>query len=169
MLVIGSDHGGFLLKQEIKKHLEENKIEYIDVGCYDESSVDYPDIAKAACDKITGGECQLGILICGTGIGISMAANKVKGIRAACCSDCFSAKYTRLHNDANVLCFGGRVVGPGLACMMVDEFLNAQFEGGRHQEKGRQDQLFGGEFRQIGQIRPHFSVNCRFCSPNAKI
>lgn len=123
MLVIGSDHGGFLLKQEIKKHLEENKIEYIDVGCYDESSVDYPDIAKAACDKITGGECQLGILICGTGIGISMAANKVKGIRAACCSDCFSAKYTRLHNDANVLCFGGRVVGPGLACMMVDEFL----------------------------------------------
>lgn len=95
MLVIGSDHGGFLLKQEIKKHLEENKIEYIDVGCYDESSVDYPDIAKAACDKIVSGECQLGILICGTGIGISMAANKVKGIRAACCSDCFSAKYTR--------------------------------------------------------------------------
>ena len=91
MLVIGSDHGGFLLKQEIKKHLEENKIEYIDVGCYDESSVDYPDIAKAACDKIVSGECQLGILICGTGIGISMAANKVKGIRAACCSDCFSA------------------------------------------------------------------------------
>ena len=92
MLVIGSDHGGFLLKQEIKKHLEENKIEYIDVGCYDESSVDYPDIAKAACDKIVSGECQLGILICGTGIGISMAANKVKGIRAACCSDCFSAR-----------------------------------------------------------------------------
>ena len=135
MLVIGSDHGGFLLKQEIKKHLEENKIEYIDVGCYDESSVDYPDIAKAACDKIVSGECQLGILICGTGIGISMAANKVKGIRAACCSDCFSAKYTRLHNDANVLCFGGRVVGPGLACMMADEFLNAQFEGGRHQRR----------------------------------
>ena len=103
MLVIGSDHGGFLLKQEIKKHLEENKIEYIDVGCYDESSVDYPDIAKAACDKIVSGECQLGILICGTGIGISITANKVKGIRAACCSDCFSAKYTRLHNDANVL------------------------------------------------------------------
>ena len=95
----------------------------------------YPDIAKAACDKIVSGECQLGILICGTGIGISMAANKVKGIRAACCSDCFSAKYTRLHNDANVLCFGGRVVGPGLACMMVDEFLNAQFEGGRHQRR----------------------------------
>ena len=132
MLVIGSDHGGFLLKQEIKKHLEENKIEYIDVGCYDESSVDYPDIAKAACDKIVSGECQLGILICGTGIGISMAANKVKGIRAACCSDCFSAKYTRLHNDANALCLGGRVVGPGLACELVDLFLDTPFEGGRH-------------------------------------
>ena len=135
MLVIGSDHGGFLLKQEIKKHLEENKIEYIDVGCYDESSVDYPDIAKAACDKIVSGECQLGILICGTGIGISMAANKGKGIRAACCSDCFSAKYTRLHNDANALCLGGRVVGAGLACQLVDIFLNTQFEGGRHQRR----------------------------------
>ena len=132
MLVIGSDHGGFLLKQEIKKHLEENKIEYIDVGCYDESSVDYPDIAKAACDKIVSGECQLGILICGTGIGISMAANKVKGIRAACCSDCFSAKYTRLHNDANVLCMGGRVIGAGLAAEIVDVFLDTEFEGGRH-------------------------------------
>ena len=110
-------------------------IEFVDVGCYDEKSVDYPDIAKAACDKIVSGECAMGILICGTGIGISMAANKVKGIRAACCSDCFSAKFTRLHNDANVLCFGGRVVGPGLACMMVDEFLHTEFEGGRHQRR----------------------------------
>ena len=135
MLVIGSDHGGFLLKQEIRKHLEEQGIEFVDVGCYDEKSVDYPDIAKAACDKIVSGECAMGILICGTGIGISMAANKVKGIRAACCSDCFSAKFTRLHNDANVLCFGGRVVGPGLACMMVDEFLHTEFEGGRHQRR----------------------------------
>ena len=92
MLVIGSDHGGFLLKQEIKKHLEEKGVDFVDVGCYDENSVDYPDVAKAACDKITSGECDIGILICGTGIGISMAANKVKGIRAACCSDCFSAK-----------------------------------------------------------------------------
>ena len=133
MLVIGSDHGGFLLKQEIKKHLEENKIEYIDVGCYDESSVDYPDIAKAACDKIVSGECQLGILICGTGIGISMAANKVKGIRAACCSDCFSAKATREHNDANIIAMGERVVGPGLACMIVDTFLDTPFSNGeRH-------------------------------------
>ena len=135
MLVLGSDHGGFLLKQEIKKHLEERGIAFSDVGCFDENSVDYPDIAKAACDKIVSGECELGILICGTGIGISMAANKVKGIRAACCSDCFSARATRMHNDANVLCMGGRVVGPGLACQMVDEFLSASFEGGRHQRR----------------------------------
>ena len=135
MIVIGSDHGGFLLKQEIKKHLDERKIEYVDVGCPDQNSVDYPLIAKAGCDKITSGECDLGILICGTGIGISMAANKVKGIRAACCSDCFSAKFTRMHNNANVLCFGGRVVGPGLACMMVDTFLETEFEGGRHERR----------------------------------
>ena len=116
MLVIGSDHGGFLLKQEIKKHLEEKGVDFVDVGCYDENSVDYPDVAKAACDKITSGECDIGIL-------------------AACCSDCFSAKYTRLHNNANVLCFGGRVVGAGLACMMVDAFLETGFEGGRHQRR----------------------------------
>ena len=142
MLVIGSDHGGFLLKQEIKKHLEEKGVDFVDVGCYDENSGDYPDVAKAAWDKITSGECDIGILICGTGIGISMAANKVKGIRAACCSDCFSAKYTRLHNNANVLCFGGRVVGAGgrviapeTACELADIFLFTPFEGGRHQRR----------------------------------
>lgn len=135
MIVIGSDHGGFSLKEEIKKHLDARGTQYIDVGCHDTSSVDYPDIAKAACQKIVDKECERGILICGTGIGISMAANKVKGIRAACCSDCFSAKYTRLHNDANVLCMGGRVVAPGLAEMMVDLFLDTQFEGGRHQRR----------------------------------
>lgn len=136
MLVLGSDHGGFLLKQEIKKHLEERGIAFSDVGCFDENSVDYPDIAKAACDKIVSGECELGILICGTLVSVSRwLQTKVKGIRAACCSDCFSAKFTRLHNNANVLCFGGRVVGPGLACMMVDAFLDAEFEGGRHQRR----------------------------------
>lgn len=135
MIVIGSDHGGFLLKQEIKKHLESKGIDYMDVGCPDENSVDYPEIAKSACDKILDGSCKLGILICGTGIGISIAANKCKGIRAACCSDCFSATYTRLHNDANVLCIGGRVIGGGLAAMMTDAFLNAEFEGGRHQRR----------------------------------
>ena len=135
MLVIGSDHGGFLLKQEIKKHLEEKGVDFVDVGCYDENSVDYPDVAKAACDKITSGECDIGILICGTGIGISIAANKVPGIRAACCSDYFSAKFTRMHNDANALCMGGRVIGPGLAIELADVFLHTEFEGGRHQRR----------------------------------
>lgn len=135
MIVIGSDHGGFALKEEIKKHLEECGIAYTDVGCHDTNSVDYPDIAKAACAKIVSGECDKGLLFCGTGVGISMSANKVKGIRACCCSDCFSAKYTRLHNDANVLCMGGRVVSAGLAEMMVDLFLNTEFEGGRHQRR----------------------------------
>lgn len=132
MLVIGSDHGGFLLKQEIKKHLEENKIEYIDVGCYDESSVDYPDIAKAACDKIVSGECQLGILICGTGIGMSMAANRVHGIRAALATCEFHARACRAHNNANILCLGERVTGQGLAADLADIFLSTPFEGGRH-------------------------------------
>ena len=134
-LMIGSDHGGFELKQEVIKHLEELGHEVTDVGCYDPSSCDYPDIAKSGCEKITSGECERGILICGTGIGISMAANKIKGIRAACCSDTYSAKYTRLHNDANVLCFGGRVVGGGLACELVDAYLSVEFEGGRHQRR----------------------------------
>ena len=132
MLVIGCDHGGFLLKQEIIKHLQQRGTEFVDVGCYDENSVDYPDVAKAACDKIVSGECENGILICGTGIGISMAANKVKGIRAACCSDCFSAKFTRLHNDANVMCMGARTLGSGLALELVEIFLDTPFEGGRH-------------------------------------
>ena len=136
MLVIGSDHGGFLLKQEIKKHLEENKIEYIDVGCYDESSVDYPDIAKAACDKIVSGECQLGILICGTGIGISMAANKVKGIRCALLDNPMSARLTREHNDTNMMALGAAVTGEMLALEIVDVWLDTAFSGvERHQRR----------------------------------
>ena len=132
MLVIGSDHGGFLLKQEIKKHLEEKGVDFVDVGCYDENSVDYPDVAKAACDKITSGECDIGILICGTGIGISIAANKVAGIRCAHCTDPLSAEMTRRHNDANVLALGAGITGPNLAKRMVEVFLNTEFEGGRH-------------------------------------
>lgn len=134
-LMIGSDHGGFELKEEVKKYLESLGHEVIDVGTYTPDSCDYPDIAKAGCEKITSGECERGILICGTGIGISMAANKIRGIRAACCSDTYSARYTRLHNDANVLCFGGRVVGGGLACELVDAYLSVEFEGGRHQRR----------------------------------
>ncbi len=132
MIAIGSDHGGFELKEALKKHLDSLGIQYEDFGCHDTNSVDYAFIAKKVCDAIVAGKCDKGILVCGTGIGMSMAANKVKGIRAAVCGDCFSAKYTRLHNDANVCCLGARVVGPGLACEIVDLYLNTPFEGGRH-------------------------------------
>lgn len=132
MVAIGCDHGGYELKKEIIAHLTKKGVEFKDFGTYDGNSVDYPDIAKLVCKSILDGECENGILVCGTGIGISIAANKHKGIRAAVCSDEFSAKFTRLHNDANVLCLGGRVVGPGLACELVDIFLSTGFEGGRH-------------------------------------
>lgn len=135
MIALGADHGGYLLKEEIKKHLNEKGIEYKDFGTYSTDSVDYAKIAYKTCGAVISGECEKAILCCGTGIGISMAANKVKGIRAACCSDWFSAKYTRLHNDANALCLGGRVVGAGLALEMVDVFLSTEFEGGRHQRR----------------------------------
>ena len=132
MLVLGSDHGGFLLKQEIKKHLEERGIAFSDVGCFDENSVDYPDVAKAACDKIVSGECELGILICGTGIGIGLAAGKVKGVLVCTCSEPYSARMSRRHNNTNVLTFGARVVGVEMAKMIVDEWLDNEYEGGRH-------------------------------------
>lgn len=133
MIALASDHGGYALKETVKQHLTQRNIPFKDYGCFSEASVDYPDMAKLACDAVVAGECEKALLFCGTGIGISMAANKIKGIRAACCSDCFSAKYTRLHNDANALCLGGRVVGPGLAIELVDLFLDTPFEGGRHQ------------------------------------
>ncbi|MBR3149264.1 MAG: ribose 5-phosphate isomerase B [Eubacterium sp.] len=135
MISIGSDHAGYPLKEEIKKYLDENNIEYIDVGCYSTDSVDYAVSAQKACDKVVSGECERAILVCGTGIGISMAANKVKGIRAAACSDYFGAKYTRLHNDANCLCLGARITGAGSAIELVDVFLHTEFEGGRHQRR----------------------------------
>ena len=127
MIALGCDHGGYELKQEIIKYLEENNLPFKDFGCYDNSSVDYPIYARKVTDAITHGECDKGILICGTGIGISIAANKVPGIRAALCTDCFCAEATRLHNDANILCMGGRVVGPGLAVKITDTFLNTPF------------------------------------------
>lgn len=135
MIAIGADHGGFALKEELKKYLEETGVSFKDYGTYSAESVDYPVIAETVCKAITSGEAERAILVCGTGIGMSMVANKVKGIRAACCSDAFSAKYTRLHNNANVLCLGGRVVGPGLAEELVHLFLNTEFEGGRHQRR----------------------------------
>lgn len=132
MIALASDHGGFGLKQAVKKHLEAKGIEYRDYGCYDASSCDYPDYAVPACEAVVSGEAEKGILICGTGIGISIAANKVVGIRAAVCTDEFTTKYTRKHNDANVLCMGARVTGEGVALEMVDTFLSTEFEGGRH-------------------------------------
>ncbi|MCH5205625.1 MAG: ribose 5-phosphate isomerase B [Oscillospiraceae bacterium] len=131
MIAIGCDHGGYALKCEIIRHLTERGFETVDLGCGGET-VDYPDIAEKVCAKITDGSCERGILICGTGIGMSMTANKIKGIRAALCGDWFSAKFTRLHNDANVLCMGARVIGAGLACEIADVFLDTGFEGGRH-------------------------------------
>ncbi len=135
MIALGADHGGYELKESIKKYLEEKGIEYKDFGTYTPESVDYAAIAQRTCLSVVNGECEKAVLCCGTGIGISMAANKVKGIRAACCSDYFSAKFTRLHNDANALCLGGRVVGAGLAIELIDVFINTEFEGGRHQRR----------------------------------
>ena len=132
-IAIGSDHGGFELKGKLIAHLKENGYEVEDCGTYEPKSCNYPEIAKKVADKVVAGEVEKGILCCGTGIGMSIAANKVKGVRAAVVSDAFSTKYTRLHNDTNILCLGERVIGPGLAAMLVDIFLTTEFEGGRHQ------------------------------------
>ena len=127
MIALGCDHGGYAMKEELKKHLDERGIAYQDFGCDSEESVDYPIYAKKVAHAVADGECEKGIIICGTGIGVSIAANKVKGVRAALCHDCFSAKATREHNDANVLTMGARVVGPGLAMMIADIFIDTPF------------------------------------------
>lgn len=127
MIALGSDHGGYALKREIMKHLEERGMEYKDYGCYSEESCDYPEFAHAVGKAVAAKECELGILICGTGIGISIAANKIKGVRAALCHDCFSAQATKEHNDANILAMGARVVGVGHALKIVDTFLDTPF------------------------------------------
>lgn len=127
MIALGSDHGGFALKQEVIKHLEARGLEYKDYGTYSDASCDYPIYGKAVAHAVADGVCDKGIIICGTGIGISITANKIPGIRAALCGDCFSAEATRLHNDANILAMGARVVGPGLALKIVDTFLDTPF------------------------------------------
>lgn len=127
MIAIGSDHGGFELKKKLMEHLSERGLEYKDFGTYSSASCDYPVYAKAVARTVASGECDRGILICGTGIGVSMTANKVHGIRAALCGDCFSAEATRQHNDANILCMGARVVGEGLALKIADTFLDTPF------------------------------------------
>ena len=135
MIALGCDHGGYELKQEIIKYLEENNLPFKDFGCYDNSSVDYPIYARKVTDAITHGECDKGILICGTGIGMSIAANKVRGIRAALCGDTYSARVSRAHNNANILCLGERVIGEHLALDIVDIWLKTGFEGGRHKRR----------------------------------
>lgn len=132
MIAIGSDHGGYHLKQEVMAYLKEQGIEYKDYGTYTEDSCDYPIYGQAVAEAVASGECEKGIVICATGIGISIAANKVKGVRAALCGDCYSAEYTRRHNNANILAMGARVLGSGLALKIVETFLNTEFEGGRH-------------------------------------
>ena len=135
MIGIGSDHGGYELKEYIKKHLDELGVAYKDYGTNSTESCDYPIYGEAVARAVASGEVERGIVICGTGIGISIAANKVKGIRAALCGDCYSAEYTRRHNDANILAMGARVTGSGLACKIVDTFRSTEFEGGRHAKR----------------------------------
>ncbi len=134
-IAIGADHGGFCLKEAINKYLDEKGIEYTDFGCYSEESVDYAVYAKKVADGVASGEYDKGILCCGTGIGISIAANKVKGIRAAVVTNEFCAEMTRRHNDANILAMGGRVITPEQAVKFTDIFLNTEFEGGRHERR----------------------------------
>ena len=135
MLVIASDHGGFALKQELMEHLRARGAEYEDIGTFTPDSCDYPVYAEAAARGVAEGKYEKGILVCGTGIGMSLAANKIPGIRCALLSDCFSAEMSRAHNDANMCSLGGRVVGGELAKRMVDLFLDTPFMGGRHQRR----------------------------------
>lgn len=134
-IAIGNDHVAVEMKNHIKKYLEEKGHEIINFGTDSSERCDYPVYGKKVADAVASGECERGILICGTGIGISLAANKVKGIRAAVCSEAYSARLTRQHNNANIIAFGARVVGIATAEMIVDEFLNAEYEGGRHQNR----------------------------------
>ena len=134
-IAVGCDHGGLEHKNALAEHLKSEGFEVEDFGIYENKSVDYPEIALKVANSIKNGENELGILVCGTGIGMSLAANKVNGIRAAACSEHFSAKYTRLHNNSNILCLGGRVIGIGTALELCDIFVNTEFEGGRHQRR----------------------------------
>ena len=135
LIAIASDHGGFKLKETIRKYLAERGEKVVDLGTSSEDSVDYPVYGEKVARKVVDGEADLGIAICGTGLGISLAANKVKGIRACVCSEPYTAQMSRRHNNCNVLCFGARVVGLDLAKMIVDTWLSSEFEGGRHQRR----------------------------------
>lgn len=141
-IALGADHGGYLLKEELKPLLDELGLEYKDFGTYSSSSVDYPDFGVQVAEAVAKGECNRGILICGTGIGMSIVANKVPGIRCALVHDCFTAKVTRQHNDSNILAIGARVIGPSLALEIARIWLATDFEGGRHAKRlGKIEQL----------------------------
>ncbi len=135
LIALGSDHGGFALKQEIVEYLKQKGLAFKDLGTCDCTSVDYPDYGLAVAEAVKSGECDRGIIVCGTGLGISMAANKVPGIRAAVCTDTYMARMSREHNDANVLALGERVIGVGLALEIIDVWLNTEFLGGRHKTR----------------------------------
>ncbi|MBE7035201.1 MAG: ribose 5-phosphate isomerase B [Ruminococcaceae bacterium] len=135
MIVIGSDHGAFELKAVLVAHLQKKGIEVLDCGVFDATSVDYPDVAKNVCEKVKTGDYEFGILLCGTGIGISIAANKIDGIRCALLNSEYAAEKAKQHNNANVIAMGGRVLGPDLAINILDAFMAAEFEGGRHQNR----------------------------------
>lgn len=134
-IAVGSDHGGFELKQVVLRCLQELAVDIESVGCHDCNSVDYPDLAEKVCALVKSGNCERGILICGTGIGMSIAANRHREIRAALCHEAFTARMSREHNNANVLCLGGRVIGPELACEIVRTWVRTEFSGGRHQRR----------------------------------
>jgi ribose 5-phosphate isomerase B len=135
MLAIGSDHAAFQFKEEIKAYLDEKGIEYKDFGCFSTERTDYPIYGEKVAKAVASGQYEKGLLFCGTGFGISLAANKVPGIRAVVCSDCYTAAFSRRHNNANILALGARVVGIDLAMMIIDTWLNAEFEGGRHADR----------------------------------
>ncbi len=143
MIAIGSDHGGYAMKEELKSYLKQQGVSVKDFGTHLTESVDYPDYAQTVCKAVQSGECEKGILVCGTGIGMCICANKFAGIRAALCSDCYSAEMTRKHNDSNVMCLGGRVIGIELAKKMVDIWLNTDYLGSYHQR--RLDKIAGIE------------------------
>ena len=134
-IALAADHGGFELKEAVKAHLDELGLEYIDFGTHSTASVDYPDFAAKGCKAVQDGSCALVILCCGTGVGMSMCANKMKGIRACCCSDTFSAEFTRRHNNANMLAMGAGMIGKNMAERIVEVFLSTEFEGGRHERR----------------------------------
>lgn len=150
IIALASDHGGFRLKEELKDLLGQLNYQYQDFGCGNESSVDYPDYSAAAAQAVARGQCDLAVIVCGTGLGVAIAANKIKGIRAVTCHDCFSARMAREHNNANVLTLGQRVIGSGLARLVVETFLTSSFEGERHLRRLKKiaalEEQFGGEF-----------------------